>query len=139
MEWRWARRAKEITCRMGLTVLLDTNAIIALLRNDEALTSLIVASDKVYISIINIIEFKSFSNLSAADSRLFDAFVKRIDVIDLTLSNRKLINQITTIRKQYKLKLPDAVIAASAMSINAKLVTADSDFSKVSKLDVQLI
>ena len=37
------------------------------------------------------------------------------------------------------MKLPDAIIAATAIKYNLPLVTSDSDFKKVSNLDLVLI
>jgi len=34
-------------------------------------------------------------------------------------------------RKEYNLKLPDAIIAATAKYINSSLITADKDFEKI--------
>jgi predicted nucleic acid-binding protein len=50
---------------MGLKILLDTNAVIALLQNNEALHHIASKSSEVYISIISELEFKAFSNISA--------------------------------------------------------------------------
>jgi len=47
-----------------------------------------------------------------------------------------LIEKIIEIRQQYRLKLPDATIAAMAIQNGASLVTADREFSKVTQLTV---
>nr|WP_228014656.1 PIN domain-containing protein [Fortiea sp. LEGE XX443] len=47
-----------------------------------------------------------------------------------------LIQQIIQLRQQYRLKLPDTIIAAMALQATAKLVTADQEFAKVSILTV---
>jgi predicted nucleic acid-binding protein len=43
------------------------------------------------------------------------------------------------LRKNYTLRLPDAIVAASALSFEVPLVTADKVFSKVKELDLILI
>ena len=62
-----------------------------------------------------------------------------IDVYDLQSSNNTLKNKIIELRNTYRLKLPDAIIAASAIINNATLVTADSDFKKVKELQLMSI
>jgi tRNA(fMet)-specific endonuclease VapC len=52
----------------------------------------------------------------------------------LTASDVTLIQKIIEIRQQYRLKLPDAVIAAIAVQSFASLVTADQEFGKVASL-----
>ncbi|MEI1374761.1 PIN domain-containing protein [Nostoc sp. UHCC 0926] len=47
-----------------------------------------------------------------------------------------LIEQIIQLRQQYRLKLPDAIIAAMTLQATANLVTADREFAKVSTLAV---
>ena len=62
-----------------------------------------------------------------------------IHVLDVESSNTSLKNKIIEIRNTYRLKLPDAIIAASALINNAILVTADNDFKKVKELELILI
>ncbi|UKO97335.1 PIN domain-containing protein [Nostoc sp. UHCC 0870] len=47
-----------------------------------------------------------------------------------------LIEKIIEIRQQYRLKLPDAIIAAMTINNSASLVTADREFAKVTILTV---
>ena len=42
-------------------------------------------------------------------------------------------------RNQYRLKLPDAIIAASAIVNNIVLITADKGFKKVAELQLIII
>ena len=69
---------------------------------------------------------------------MFDLFVKRVHVIDLSMRDISLLNAISEIRMKSSLKLPDAIIAASALSAGAVLVTADVKLSNFTK-DVLLI
>lgn len=119
---------------MGLRVLLDTNAVIALLKGNKNILDKIEGIDNIAISVISHDEFLSFSNLSEIDKLLFSKFKEQIEVIDVNTQNTVLIKTIILIRKTYKLKLPDAIIAASAITSDALLITADQDFSKISEL-----
>jgi tRNA(fMet)-specific endonuclease VapC len=60
-------------------------------------------------------------------------------VFDLQSSNTTLKNKIIEIRNTYRLKLPDAIIAATAIINNAILVTADNDFKRVKELELMPI
>jgi len=77
---------------MEIRLLLDTNSIIALLNENAAVIDAIDSADNIFISIINELEFKFFSNLSLNDIKLFDAFVSNVNVLDLQASNINLIN-----------------------------------------------
>ena len=93
----------------------------------------------MYISVINELEFKSFSNISQQDVALFNEFAAGINVIDLVASNQGLKSKVIEMRNQYRLKLPDAIIAASAIVNNIVLITADKGFKKVAELQLIII
>ena len=54
----------------------------------------------------------------------------------LPLIDPVLIEKIIEIRQQFRLKLPDAIIAAMAIHNSASLVTADQEFAKINFLTV---
>ncbi|MEO5888774.1 MAG: PIN domain-containing protein [Ferruginibacter sp.] len=93
----------------------------------------------ISISIITQLEFLSNPELSSKNKSIFDEFVNYIDVFPVAKENEELVNQVIIIRKKYKLKLPDAIIAATAMAIDAPLFSADNVFSKIYNLKLELI
>jgi len=95
--------------------LLDTNAVIALLKGNNRIVELCNSADQVSVSIISEIEFMSFRGLTQHDKNLFQIFKNEIKVIDLCSTNNNLIETIYEIRKTLHLKLPDAIITASAI------------------------
>ncbi len=104
---------------------LDTNTIIELLQGNTSLFKNIENATWLGISIISVLEFLSFPKLSKADKQLFMEFLSRVTVIELNLNNIQLISKISEIRSNKKLKLPDAIIVASAITSQAKLLSAD--------------
>ena len=105
--------------------LLDTNAVIALLQNSPTLLAQLEAAEWVAISIVTYLEFLSFSNLDRHDRALFLEFAARIDVLDLKIEQTSLIDRILELRSQNRLKLPDAIIAATSIEYDATLLTRD--------------
>ena len=120
----------------GNRYLLDTNTIIALLQSNNRLGQQIQDAEWVGISIINQIEFLAFSDLSEKDLQLFSQFIERVDVIGLEKNQTELINLIIQLRQQYRLKLPDAIIVATAIQYNATLVTADSQLKNIPDVNI---
>jgi predicted nucleic acid-binding protein len=117
---------------------LDTNAIVLLLQSKaNRLLSELEQAEWIGISVISVLEFSCFSGLSPTDQVAFDRFVERVDVVDVEWANISLMDGTSTLRKKYRCKLPDAIIAASAMANAATLVTADQDFSRISELSVK--
>lgn len=120
----------------GNRYLLDTNAIVALLQGTARLIQLLQNADWIGISVISQIEFLAFSGLSQAERQLFQQFLQRVEVIGLVSTDTVLIEKIIEIRQQFRLKLPDAIIAAMAIQNSASLVTADQEFAQVTVLTV---
>lgn len=120
----------------GNRFFLDTNAIIALLQGNNSIVKIIKDAEWIGVSIISVIEFLSFSNLSDTDKKLLNQLLSRIEVVELTMSNQQIIAAISSMRVKYKLKLPDATVAASAFINLASLITADKAFNKVTELTV---
>lgn len=112
---------------------LDTNAIVLLLRGEESVRLIITHPQWIGISII-----LSFPSLNECDRGLFERFSQQVDVIGLDIDNRLLMQTIVDMRRQYRLKLPDAIIAATAVCQNAFLVTADRDFQSLPDLSLRL-
>ena len=121
---------------MGLKALLNTNAIIALLKNEGNLSKTLSNYSEVYVSVISVLEFQSLNNIDTSDLVLFDLFLSRIIIVDLTHRHHQLIETIIFIRKIKKFKLPDSIIAASTIILKSDLFTADKNFSKIEELNI---
>jgi tRNA(fMet)-specific endonuclease VapC len=120
----------------GKRYLLDTNAVIALLSGNAEVVQLIRGADWVGISIVTQLEFLAFSGLSQEDRDLFIEFSGRVEVVGLVASNTELLNQVVELRLRYRLKLPDAIVMATAVVCGADVVSADVDLQRVSTVNV---
>jgi tRNA(fMet)-specific endonuclease VapC len=121
----------------GARLLLDTNAVVSLLRGTAALQETVSNASWVGISVITRLEFLAFSGLSDGDRELFDRFCDRIETVWLERDAAAVIDETIRIRRIHGLRLPDAIIAATALASGAALVTADGDFRKVEGLEVR--
>lgn len=120
----------------GKRYLLDTNAIIALLQGKKALLQQLKDAEWVGISIISQLEFLIFPNLSDADKKYFNQFLQRVSVIGLTTEQLALMATIIDLRRQYSLKLPDAIIVGTAIQYKAVLISADKRLHKIDTASV---
>jgi tRNA(fMet)-specific endonuclease VapC len=116
--------------------LLDTNAVVALLQGHTGLAQRLANAQWIGISIITQLEFLAFPALSAHDADYFQRFTQRVYVIGLTPYAETYLQTIVRIRQQYRLKLPDAIIAAAALEHAATLVTADQQLKVISELTI---
>ena len=114
--------------------LLDTNAVVYLLRGGNALQQRLESAEWVGISILSQIEFLAFPNLNENDRRTFQEFSDAVEVVGLGRTERALIDRIVNLRAQHRLKLPDAIIAATAVERDATLITDDRQLRKLSAI-----
>lgn len=121
----------------GDRFLLDTNAIIALLNGNTALMEVTQAAKWIGISVISQIEFLCFEGLTREDQELFGVFASRVEVVGLMVEDPGLLSRVVEVRRQTRAKLPDAIIAATAMHHQACIVTADANFPNVKGLTIR--
>ena len=115
----------------GKRYLLDTNALVALLEGQEALVALTKDADWLGVSVINVLEFLGFDSLTEPDRLIFAELLSRITVVDLNHAGTALMAHITALRKTRSLKLPDAIVMASAATNQATLITNDAAWLKL--------
>lgn len=120
---------------LGKRYLLDTNALVALLQGNQELLALTQSAEWLGVSVINILEFSGFQGLSAQDRELLSQFVSRVTVVDLVYDNRVLMACISTLRQTKALKLPDAIVMASAALHQAIVLTNDAQLLKLAATD----
>jgi tRNA(fMet)-specific endonuclease VapC len=123
----------------GINIILDTNIIGAALSDEQFFKKNFKTSIIIGISIITKFEFLANKGLSVKDRFLFEEYVDTINVYELTKADLTLQNHVISIRKKYNLKLPDAIIAATALSNNATLISSDEVFAKIFNLKFQHI
>ena len=114
----------------GRGYLLDTNAIVQLLRGNTELIAVLGSADYIATSIVAEMEYLSFSGLSEADVALYQAFRVRIQTYGVPPSDMAFTQLVVNVRKDYGLKLPDAIIAATAVANELVVLTADEHFRK---------
>jgi predicted nucleic acid-binding protein len=119
---------------MGKRYLLDTNTILDYMGNKlpdksrAALASII--DDEINISVINKIELLGFEK---AEKDLVD-FVNCSNILTLT---DEIVDKTVDVRKLFKIKLPDAIIAATALQNDLTLITNDArGFKNIEGLDL---
>jgi predicted nucleic acid-binding protein len=117
---------------MGPEYLIDTNILIdfqskRISEKGQAFVAKAI-DDNFTISFVSYIEFLGFKDTS----KTIEDFVSLADVIEI---NKSIIDQTISFRKNHKIKLPDAIIAATAMVHNLTLISRNSkDFEKIKGL-----
>jgi hypothetical protein len=105
------------------------------LKGDKALVEMLHDQD-LYISFITRIELLSFPRIDGNAIDLIERFLAQVPVLE---SNPVINADAIELRRKSGLQVPDALIAASARFLGARLMTADKDFKKIEdELDLLL-
>lgn len=116
--------------------LLDTNAVIYFFDGEEKISELLLHSDDIVsVSFITKIELLCFET---PDKELLQKIAEFLDEIEVVLITEEIISEAISYRKNLKLKVPDAIIAATAKTTDLTLVTADKTLTQKLK-DVKTI
>ena len=114
----------------GEKILLDTNIALYLLGGDATLAT-ILNQKEVFLSIISEMELLAYPTISDVEIQSVKSFIADANILELTQSIKEIA---ISIKRQYKLKLPDAIIAASAIQANLPLISADTIFRRIPQL-----
>jgi predicted nucleic acid-binding protein len=85
------------------------------------------------ISIITQIEALSWVNSDTSKEEVIQEFIHDSNVLWLTPA---IVSRCVKIRRNKKIKTPDAIIAATAIEHNLTLITSDKDFDNVMGLTI---
>ncbi len=123
----------------GNKVLLDTNTVGLYLDDAQFTKKYFKSTVIISISVITQMEFLSNPELTPKNRFFFEEFIELIEIYPVISENKEFVNQVVSIRKKHKLKLPDAIIAGTAIINSATLISADDVFLKIHNLQFQLI
>jgi len=118
--------------------LIDSNTVIDYLNgklpfNGNSFVNSIV-DEEPKISVITKIEVLGFNLQSAEDYQIVVDFINDNMVYNL---DESIINKTIELRKKYKIKLPDAIIAATALCNDLTIVSRNKDdFKKIKELKI---
>lgn len=114
--------------------MIDTNVIIYLTQRKLKISDFAKKGGYLYISSISYIETLGYPFQNQDEEKEVSEFCEMFERIFLT---KEIEKQTILIRKSNKIKLPDAIIAATAMIYNLTLVTHDrDDFKNIQGLKI---
>ena len=118
----------------GDKYLLDTNIILYILSGSETIARHL--NQKIlYISVISEIELLGYKALSLKQEKSIKDFISNFRIISI---DEAIKNESIALRKKYSLKLPDCIVAATAITLNLTFITSDKQFRQVNNLLLEL-
>src|SRR3989344_8282829 len=113
---------------------LDTNALIYYTTGDKVAVHFFDTHENslLYVPSIVVAEYLSYPSLTPEAMAAFKQFTSKAIILNLDFSSAELA---AAIKRNYKIKLDDAIIAASSMLVGSILVTRNiRDFKKIKGL-----
>jgi predicted nucleic acid-binding protein len=110
----------------GNKALLDTNVLILASKNQIDVEKLLNSYDEFYVSVITLMEVYGFEFTNTSEKDLVDEMFANLDVQEVSI---EIATQVIVYKKNKnkKIKLPDAIILATAKHIGADLISDDWD------------
>ena len=111
-----------------MNFVLDTNVVIYAQKGALAEA---LPHGLYFVSVITEIELLSFPNLTAEQEEALLALLSDVSVVGI---DEEVKRRSVALRRRFRLRLPDAIIAATAMTLDADLLTNDTAMARVADL-----
>lgn len=113
---------------MNGKLLLDTNVILGFLKGQPSLVALLetAETENLRASVITRMELLSFHGITPAEEKHIQGFLNAIAIVPL---NTEVEDTAIRLRRVTRRKMPDAIVAASAVVSKAVLVTDDRELA----------
>lgn len=116
---------------MAVSQVLDTNVVLYHLGGR---LSSPVGGRQSCVSIVTQLELLSYPDITPAEEAHIRSFLGDLTVVGL---GPEICQSAIYLRRAYRLKLPDAIICATALALDAPLLTNDKMLSVVSEIRVR--
>jgi predicted nucleic acid-binding protein len=124
----------ETTKKRLVMSVLDSNAIIYLSKGIIKIDD--IAAEELSISVITYMEVLGYNFKSNEELQFVQNLFSLLEIIYI---DSLIVEEVISLRKKHNIKLPDAIIAASAITKNIPLVTNDIDLRKIENLKLNLL
>ena len=111
--------------------LADTNFLINISQDNPIVYPFLDAS--ICISYITEIELLGVFSINKLQKKNAENLINFCSVIEM---NSKIKLKVIFLKQKYKLKIPDAIIAATAIVNQLPLITSDADFKSIKELEL---
>jgi len=115
----------------GNKYLLDTNIVLYIIGGKIEPSD--IPKGKYSISFITELELLGYSGLSFEESRIIEEYLSSAVIFDI---NQQIKQKTILLRRKHKIKLPDAIICATAIWSGARLVTTDKALKSIESVIV---
>ncbi len=90
--------------------------------------------ERLAVSVISFMELLSYPAITAEEEKVIRQFLAFCEILSIDEQVRE---RTILLRKRHRVKLPDSIIAATAMTNGLSLLTADAGFFRIDGLHVE--
>ncbi len=108
---------------MEMNLLIDTNILVYLSKKEITFADFAKKNDRLFISVITVMEVKGYRFKSDREERFIEQLCHELMTIYI---DEQIVNKVIEIKKKRKIKLPDAIILATAITKKQALVTRNT-------------
>ena len=119
----------------AISIVSDTNPLIYLLDGNKTVAEFL-DQKQVWVSVISELELFGKRGLSEVEIGEINLLLDSCFIAELSPQIKKIVKELI---QKFAIKLPDAIIAATALYLDLPLLTADKEFNKVPNLKLILI
>jgi predicted nucleic acid-binding protein len=118
----------------GINFLADTNFIIHLNQGNPLIEPFL--DYNFGVSFVSEIELLGAFSISKSKKNQLAEILKDCIILEMDTQIKEVCIRL---RQQYKIKIPDAIIASTAIIHKIPLITSDRDFEKIKEIDLIFI
>jgi predicted nucleic acid-binding protein len=119
----------------GIRIICDTNPLVYLLDGNRDIARFL-DGQQIYLSVISELELFGKQNLSFQDNEIIESLLKGCFVIDINPEIKQIYREL---KQKHSIKLPDAIVAATAIYLDLPLLTFDKGFKNISNLKLIML
>jgi len=110
----------------GSSVLLDSNVIILASKGQIDVVSLVSQFDNFFVSIVTFMEVYGYQFEDEEEKKAVDALFSQLQIVEVNLPIAQKVVEYRS-KPHKKIKIPDAIILATAFVTDSVLLTGDWD------------
>ena len=119
---------------MGIIWFLDSNIIIYLSQKKLDVNDIFKDDTSYAISVITYMEILSYNFAHKEEGLFIKSLLSLFNIIEI---DKNIATEVIKLKKQRKIKLPYAIIIATAILYNATLYTNDKQLSTIENLQIK--
>ena len=117
-------------------ILLDSNTIVYLSKEIISIDDVFDDNEECGISVITYMEVLGYDFESTKEKEFIEELLSYLSIIYI---DEAIAKRVVVLKKERKIKLPDAIICATAMINNSLLITNDIRLKNIKNLKIKIV